>query len=232
MPETVSIMMPKGCLIAGLVMIFGIPGLLRAQGVNRVTGLITDQSGSVVVGAAVQARELSTNITLKGLSNDRGDYLLQLPIGLYTVSVWCAGFNTAVRENVPVNVGADVRLDFSLQISTAQETVEVTAAGALLLTPDSSQVQTTVSKELVVDLPVAMASRERNSASFLAMTPGFQGTTSVARLNGGQGWNQAVSVDGAGLFSAPNLDRNSLAFGRITSAASPRLGQVSGTLAW
>jgi hypothetical protein len=33
-------------------------------------------------------------------------------------------------------------------------------------------------------------------------------------------------------FSAPNLDRNNLAFGRITSAGSPRLGQVSGTLAW
>jgi hypothetical protein len=109
-PETVQIVMPRGCLIAGLVLMSGIPGWLRAQGVNRVTGLITDQSGAVVVGAAVQARELSTNITLRGVSNDRGDYLLQLPIGLYTVAVSCAGSTTAVRENVPVNVGADVRL--------------------------------------------------------------------------------------------------------------------------
>jgi hypothetical protein len=194
--------MRRSRVILSFLLVLGGAAPLRSQGVNRVSGLITDPSGAVVVSATIQARELSTNVTLSGVSNDRGYYLLQLPIGLYTVSISCAGFNTTIRENVPVNVGADVRIDFTLQVASALQSIEVTAAGAMLLTPDSSQVQTTVSKELVVDLPVAMASRERNSASFLAMTPGFQGTTSVACLNGGQGWDQAVSVDGASLSPA------------------------------
>jgi hypothetical protein len=202
MPATVSIAIRTAWVITGLLLALTAPGLVRAQGVNRVSGLVTDPSGAALVGALIEAKELSTNATRSGTSNDRGYYLLQLPIGVYTVTVSCRGFDTSVREKVPVDVGADVHIDFSLPVASAHQSVEVVAAGAAMLTPDSSQVTTTVNNDLVLDSPVALASRERNSASFLAMTPGWQGSTSSGRLNGGQGWDQSVSVDGASLSPA------------------------------
>jgi len=63
-----------------------IAGQLIAQGVNRMSGLIKDPTGAIVVGATIRVRELSTNATLTGVSNDRGYYLLQLPVGVYDVT--------------------------------------------------------------------------------------------------------------------------------------------------
>ncbi len=201
MRATVSFAMRTAWLITSFLTVFGCSELLRAQGVNRVSGLITDPSGAVVAGASIQVRELSTNATLNALSNDRGYYLLQLPVGVYDVTVSDAGFSTQIRTKVPVDVGADLTLNFSLELATAQQTVSVVGESATLLT-DSSQVQVAVNNNLVLDSPVALASRERNSASFLAMTPGFQGTTGSGRLNGGEGWDQEVTIDGATLSPA------------------------------
>jgi hypothetical protein len=163
MRTTISIAMRIARVITGLLAaLIIVPGLSRAQGVNRVTGLITDSSGAALVGASIQAKELSTNAALSGTSNDRGYYLLQLPIGVYTITVSHPGFNNSVREKVPVDVGADVHIDFVLPIASEHQSVEVVAQGAAMLTPDSSQVTTTVNNDLVLDSPVALASRERN----------------------------------------------------------------------
>jgi hypothetical protein len=167
-----------------------------AQGVNRVNGLVTDQSGSVIVNASVTAREVNTGAVTEAKTNQRGYYLIQLPVGTYDISCSETGFQAAVRQKVPVDVGADVSLDFKLQLATAQQTVDVVAEGAPLLRPDSSTVQTTVENKLVNSLPIAVSGRERNAASFLALTPGYQ-TGSVGRLNGGAGGATATFVDGA-----------------------------------
>ena len=153
----------------------GVGLLVQAQSVNRVNGLVTDQSGAVIVGAAVTAREVNTGGVTLAKTNERGYYLMQLPIGTYNIAIYSTGFQSAVREKVPVDVGADVRLDFKLGLATAQETIDVVAEGAPLLRADSSTVQTTVDNKLVNDLPIAVSGRERNAAGFLALTPRLSG---------------------------------------------------------
>jgi hypothetical protein len=82
MRTTVSIVGGTAWVIAGILVALTAPGLIRAQGISRVTGLITDQSGAVVVGASIQVKELSTNVTLSAVSNDRGyNLLLQYQFG-------------------------------------------------------------------------------------------------------------------------------------------------------
>jgi hypothetical protein len=180
---------------AGVLLL--IAAALLAQGTaNRVSGLITDSSGGIIANAVVTAEEKATGVVTKTNSNDRGYYLLQLPIGVYDLRVSNPGFHSSVSEKVPVTVGAAISLDFTLQVGSSQETIQVSAE-ATLLRPESSSVQTTVDNKLVMELPLAFSGRARNSANFLTMTPGYQGNTSVARLNGGVGWNQSITVDGA-----------------------------------
>ena len=50
-----SAVLRLGALTLMLGLVSSVPLVLRAQGNNRVSGLVTDQSGAVVVGATVTA---------------------------------------------------------------------------------------------------------------------------------------------------------------------------------
>ena len=173
------------------------PVPVRSQAINRVSGLVTDQSGAVIVGAAVTAQDVGTNVVTSTSSNDRGYYLLQLPVGVYDIKATNAGFRTSLREKVQVSVGADVGIDFALSLATAEQSVEVVGGIAPLLAPNSASVETTVENQLVMNLPLAVSGGIRNSADFLKLTPGYQGCSFSARLNGGVGLDQEVTIDGA-----------------------------------
>jgi hypothetical protein len=164
--ETNRIRKGSGGAMFNRVMLTGtcLAGLLFSQADNHVSGIITDQSGAVIAGAQVVAKEIATNIETTVKSNDSGYYLLQLPIGTYNISVSSAGLRTTVRENIQVNVGADGGLDFMLEVATAQQSVEVVGGTTSLITPNSSSVQTTVGSELVSNLPLAVSGGIRNSA--------------------------------------------------------------------
>jgi hypothetical protein len=170
---------------------------LAAQSVNRISGLVTDPSGAVLVGATVDAQSVATNVVSSTTTNERGFYVLQVPVGIYDIRVTSGGFRTQVREKVQVTIGSDLAIDFSMTLASAEQTVEVVGGVTPLLTPNSSSVQTTVESELVLNLPLAVSGGIRNSADFLKLTPGYQGNSFSARLNGGVGLDQEVTVDGA-----------------------------------
>ncbi len=174
-----------------------VPGILFGQANNRVSGIVTDPSGAVIAGTAITARNTATNAVTTSQTNDSGYYVLQLLVGTYSIEASKAGFRTAMRQNVIVTVGADMSIDFSLTIGTAEQTVQVQGEASPLITPDSSQVQTTVDSEMVQNLPLEVSGGIRNSADFLKLTPGYQGNSFSARLNGGVGLDQEVTVDGA-----------------------------------
>lgn len=137
--KTLRRIVPAGIslLLGGLAIVI-LPTAGRAQfSLNRITGQVTDQSGAVIVGASVTARELDTGAITEAKTNERGYYLMQLPIGTYDVRASGTGFQTTEREKVPVDVGADVHLDFKLGLAAAQQTIDVVAQGAPLLRPDS-----------------------------------------------------------------------------------------------
>ena len=182
-------------VVLGLVA--GLAVELRSQSNNRVSGLVTDPSGAVIVGATVTAQDAATTVVTTATSNERGYYLLQLPIGVYDIKASSTGFRASLREKVQVSVGADVGINFELSLAAAGQSVEVVGGIAPLLAPNSSSVETTVENQLVMNLPLAVSGGIRNSADFLKLTPGYQGCSFSARLNGGVGLDQEVTIDGA-----------------------------------
>src|ERR1700690_3489594 len=96
--------------------LFGLAAALHAQANNRVSGLVTDPTGAVIVGATVTAQDNGTNVVTTATSNERGYYLLQLPIGVYDIKATSTGFRPSLREKVQVSVGADVGIHFELSL--------------------------------------------------------------------------------------------------------------------
>ncbi|MCC7346631.1 MAG: carboxypeptidase regulatory-like domain-containing protein, partial [Variibacter sp.] len=88
---------------------------LQAQTFGEIAGAVTDSSGAVVVGASVTVTNAGTNQVRKVESNQSGNFTIPFLVpGLYNVDVAAAGFKTAQRKGVDLQVGAVARLDFSL----------------------------------------------------------------------------------------------------------------------
>jgi hypothetical protein len=98
-----------------------------------IQGTVTDATGSVLPGVAVEARNTGTNLARTTIADGDGRYVfLQLPPGTYQVTFSLAGFATVVHENVPLTVGQSVTLPASLPVSRVSETVTVRSAPSVV----------------------------------------------------------------------------------------------------
>src|SRR5215467_4428908 len=121
---------------------------------GRFVGHIQDPTGAIVVGAAVEARNVATNIVQRAVTNDSGDFVITpVPAGSYILTVTATGFQKATTKVIEVQVGQIVRQDYVLPIGTATTTVEVTATTPLLSTDSATSGQVITNKELT-ELPV------------------------------------------------------------------------------
>lgn len=94
-------------------------GLVFGQsqfGGASLSGLVTDPSGAVIAKAKITATLVATNASRQTESTDEGFYsLASLTPGAYDLSVEAAGFKTAKRSGLTLNVGSSVSLDIALQ---------------------------------------------------------------------------------------------------------------------
>ena len=120
---------------AMLTLAISMPFGARAQTFRGgINGTITDQSGAVVAGAAVEATEVATNISHKSISSSGGEFSFQeIPLGAYTITVEASGFRTEKVNNIPVAAGVIYTLPVKLIVASAgTQTVEVSAAAYCL----------------------------------------------------------------------------------------------------
>ncbi|HEY1336178.1 MAG TPA: TonB-dependent receptor [Bryobacteraceae bacterium] len=128
--------------------------LLAQFDTAEVLGTVRDNSGLVVSKAAIVLLNQNTGIETKTTTSDEGNYTFSnVKIGVYTVTAEAPGFSKANAKDIVVNVNARQRVDLTLQVGAVTETVEVTAAAAVLETDTSSRSQL-VNTKGVVELPL------------------------------------------------------------------------------
>jgi len=119
-----------------------------------VSGTVSDPSGAVLPGVSVTATNNGTAVASSNVTNEAGAYSIPglLP-GAYTVSAELPGFQKATYTNVQLGNADKVRLNFTLQVATQAQSVEVTVAADTLLATSSSSVGEVLSQNRVQDLP-------------------------------------------------------------------------------
>src|SRR5580765_22706 len=89
--------------IAGVMLALSFSGF--AQTAGQVTGLVTDPSGSVLVGATVTITNSQTNVARTTTTNSAGNYAFPaLQPGVYYVKAELHGFRSEIRERVELQV--------------------------------------------------------------------------------------------------------------------------------
>lgn len=167
-----------------------------AQTQGQITGVVTDPSGSIVLGATVTVTNPETGFERRAITNNAGNYVFPalLP-GLYNVKVEMQGFQTEVRNGVELQVNQVARIDFHLNVGRVAETIEV-SGGAPLLTTESATIGTVIENRRIVELPL----NGRNFLQLVALSPNvnasFASAGQAGSRQGGDRSNQQLSIAG------------------------------------
>ncbi len=191
-----------------LVILFSLMTAFAQAPVGTVAGAVGDDSGAVVVGAAITVTNVETGLKRELKSSSEGTFSVPaLPAGRYEVRAQMAGFRQTIREATVV-VGSTTTVDLKLQVGAVTETVTVDAATAQI-SYDSHKIDGVIGRTQIESLPL-------NGRSFLQLAflePGVGvGTESLAQYNaqfgvsvlGGSSGKTALTVDGGNVRNALN----------------------------
>jgi hypothetical protein len=133
-------------------------------------GTIKDSSGAGVQGASVELLSISKGVTTTRKTDASGDYEFDnLQAGQYKITVNAASFEASSTDPFRVDVGARQRVDLTLKVGSATDTVLVTGAASLLET-DSSGRGGTVESAQAIALPL----NGRSYADLAQLVPGVR----------------------------------------------------------
>src|SRR5690242_4304301 len=104
------------CLFAAWVMaILGLVSAFSQTITGSITGVVTDPSGAVVVGAKVTAQNTATGVQTTVQTNGLGLYTIRfLPIGPYTVEVEAKGFSREKVNAITLEINQTAKVNIAL----------------------------------------------------------------------------------------------------------------------
>src|SRR4051812_40625828 len=222
--------MSASCRLCRLVVVsflLIVPSNILLAQVDRgsIVGVVTDPAGARVSGAQVTVTNLAANQSAGVTTDTNGEYTANLlRIGIYSVTVEKPGFQRAVQSSVDVGVNQTVRVDIALQIGSATESVQVTAAPPLLQT-ESSSLGTIETERRISELPL----NGRNFIQLAYLGPGANGGQTGTNVSGGvfenERANEAVSVNGLRVsnnnFLLNGVDNNEFGLGGVVVLPPP-----------
>ncbi len=112
--------------LAVLMLFFVVSAYAAITGV--ISGTVTDSTGAVIPGATIVALEMQTGVKHTVISDNSGFYSFPaLDIGIYTVSVTNAGFQSYQITGIKVDANSSIRTDAVLKVGSVSQVEEVAA---------------------------------------------------------------------------------------------------------
>src|SRR6202140_2679812 len=140
---------------------------------GTILGTVTDPSGAVVAGATVKVRNVATGRERTTATSADGSYAVpELPIGSYSVTVSLAGFQTAITNNVDVDVATERRVDVAFKTGQVSERVEVSGEELNNVETTSAELGGTLTSDTIANVPV----NGRDYTKLIYLNPGVAGS--------------------------------------------------------
>ena len=160
-------------------------GMAFADVTGRISGTVTDPSGSVVANAAVRVVNAETGVTQTTHSDAQGFYSFPaLAVGHYNLSVLQRGFSEFRETNLNIDVNASLSLNVKLQLGQQTQQVTVDASPVQVETASTQMGEAILSNKME-----AVPLNGRSYTDLLALQPG------VVPVSSGQYASLAVSGD-------------------------------------
>jgi hypothetical protein len=199
--------------VFAVIIAVGTPALGAAQSERgTISGVVVDSSKAGVPGVSVTVTNVATNQTTTTVSSATGSYSVgNLPPGTYKVDAVLEGFRTTSVANVQVTAGSTSRIDATMEIGGVAEVVNVVAEASFLQTEDA-RVASTVSNQLIDQLPLVVGGAMRSVFDLVSTVAESKGTGQTASIGGGQGGGYSASLDGILITTNRNANTTENAF--------------------
>ncbi len=169
---------------------------------TAVLGTVADPAGGAIPNARVTVSQAATGFSRSEAVSSTGTFEFRYLIpGNYTVEVQATGFRSEIRSNVDIQIGQQAKLEFSLQVGSLQQAINVEALTPLLQT-ENATLAGVVGQERIENLPL----NGRKFDDLAILTPGVSvynpdlhsSSTDGSEISGNGSrpiWGQ-VNVDG------------------------------------
>src|ERR1700677_3937180 len=196
---------------------------------GTITGTVKDNSGAFVPNARVTVTATDENVVVRTLqTNGSGEYSAPLlPVGRYAVTAEAPKFKRSQQTNITLDVNANLTINFSLQVGSAQETVTVTQPPSEVDT-ETAQAQTVITSAQINELAV----NTRNYEQLVTLMPGVSTGLASDQLYVGASnqWAHPIKLNSRSTAGDLRKTRGILT-ARTTWTAAPTL-LYSPTRAW
>jgi len=141
-------------LAISILWVFSFVGIYAQQTTGTISGVVKDETGGVLPGVEVTARNTGTEATRTVISDDEGRYrLAQLVPGDYELRAELSGFQTAVLQGISLSVAQQAVVGVTLRVGEISEQVVVSAEVSLIETT-TANVGALVDNQTIRDLPL------------------------------------------------------------------------------
>jgi hypothetical protein len=159
----------------------------------RLSGVVKDETGAIIVGVKITLRNLNTNAILSTTSSESGLYLLaNIPPGKYELRAEHPGFAT-YKGDLDLAVSQSANIDIVLKVAPIAEEITVTGV-APLIESTKTEISQVIEEKRIVDLPIS----GRQFTDFVLLSP----SVSVGR---------SLSVGSTGPFTTEDVTKISFA---------------------
>jgi opacity protein-like surface antigen len=157
--------------------------LFSQANTGRISGTVIDKSGASILGATVTVTDVERGTPRVVTTDTAGAYNVpSLLPGTYRIRVEYMGFQPIERPNIVLEVGRELRADFTLEPGEQTRTITVTAE-APMVNADNSVLGGTLQPGTIQDLPL----NGHNFMNLLQLRPG------VTIYPGGGAWTQTTN---------------------------------------
>ena len=195
-----------------------------AQVTASISGNVQDATGGVINGATVTVKNVETGAVRVVSTDESGNYrAVSLPLGLQEVKAEKAGFQSALRTGVNLDVGEDAVVNLQLEVGEIAQTITVLDEAPVVNTTPSP-VSGLVGERSVKELPL----NGRSFDNLITLNPSAINYTSMKSVNTTTSEGNSFSVAGRrpqdNLFLWNGIELTG------TSQLAPTPGSVSGYL--
>ncbi len=159
---------------------------------GNIEGTVSDAAGARVPNATVKVEGAAFTRTVTS-GGDGFFRVLQVPPGLYKVTIGASNFSNAVAEEVMVALGKTTELTLSLKAGSIQDVVTITGDEVARLDPADSKIQTNITSKVIDSLP-----KGTNMTSLLKLSPAArpEANSGGFQVDGASGSENSFIIDG------------------------------------
>jgi hypothetical protein len=213
-----------------LIVVVLVDSAARAEVGGKITGVVKDQTGSVIPGAAVVITNTQTGAKLTATTDQDGVFTFPvLSVGQYQIDVTSDAFKSYKKTGLVIDINSALVLDVTLQVKEQDQSIMVTEDAAQVETTDTQLGQVLGSKK-VTEIPLNGRSYTDLFATQVGVTPLTTSGAGNSTSGGGFGTVPVAGATNTGQFSINGQREDSNGFSLNGASVQEGIGQQAGII--